>query len=219
VRSPIGTAVIAILALFASCAGAAAEPQGQASGAAQAGAACEFAFYGGVSPAPGEIGRDVNRAGGDILIASLGTSGVFGTRFEVNNSLLGGGVTVLAWLGSVGVENEAGIEFPHHGKPPLIYLGEARLYPFREWLARGRVSPYLSAGLGGALVSVDLDNVNDQELRHLWTWSGGAGVRILVDDDGATFVDVQFRACFLSGNGPLVPFTLRSIVVGAGMRR
>jgi len=218
VSNPFRMVAVAVLVVFALCAGAAAEAQDQAIRPAQGGAAREFGFYGGVSPAPGEIGRDVNRAGGDTLIASLGTSGVLGARFEVNNSLVGGGVTVLGWLTSIDVQNEAGIDFPHHGKPPLIYLGEARLYPFRQWLARGRVSPYLSAGVGGALVSVDLDNVNDQELRHLWTWSAGAGVRIAVDDDGGTFVDVQYRACFLSGSGPLVPFALHSIVVGVGLR-
>ena len=211
------TAALAALVSFAPFAGAAAQDAGSAGVAS--GVAVEFAFHGGVSPAPGEIGRDVNRAGGDTLVASLGASAVVGARVEVNNGLVGGGITVLGWLRSVGVQNDGGKDFPHHGKPPLVYLGEARLYPFRKWLAHGRVSPYFSAGAGGTLVSVDLDNANGQELRHLWTWSAGGGVRIFVGGDSGTFVDVQYRACFLSGSGPLAPFTLHSIVVGVGSVR
>jgi len=214
VNSRIATAAAALL--FVSCfTPAAIGQEGSSRGGGPA--AREFGFYAGVSPSPGEIGRDVNRAGGDTLVASLGTSPVIGGRFEIHNGLVGGGISVLVWLRSVGVQNEAGVHFPNHGEPPLLYMGEARLYPFRKSLAGGRVSPYLAAGFGGALVSVDLDNINDQELRHLWARGLGGGVKFHVGD-GETFVDIQVMACSLLGRGPLEPFTVRSLVIGLGLR-
>ena len=71
---------------------------------------------------------------------------------------------------------------------------------------RGRISPYLAVGRGGALTSVDLDNVSDQEIRHSWLRSGAAGVKV-VATRGRIFVDVQVRVCRLSGSGPIVPLS------------
>jgi hypothetical protein len=176
----------------------------------------EIGFYAGRSLSPLEIGRDVNRAGGDTLVARLGDSAISGLRFELHNRFVGIAFNLFAWLKPVTVESEAGVAFPHHGEPPGLYLLEARLYPLGE-SAGARVSPYVGAGFGGAFISVDLDNVNDQELRHLWVRSFSAGVKLMFND-GETFLDVQFKPCFLSGRDPIAPFTARAVAIGIGGR-
>jgi opacity protein-like surface antigen len=190
--------------------------QGSAPAAPAAGLTSEVGFYAGLALAPPEIGRDVNRAGGDTLVAGLGDSPVFGGRFEMHRRYVGGAFNLLVWGKSVAVTNEAGVEFPNHGEPPLLYTLEARLYPLGESPV-ARVSPYLAAGVGGALISVDLDNVDDQELRHLWAYSLGGGLKISFNE-GKTFVDLQFTSSSLSGSGPIVPFRVYTVMVGFGAR-
>jgi opacity protein-like surface antigen len=190
--------------------------QGSPPAAPAAGSTRDAAFSAGLSLAPPEIGRDVNRAGGDTLIAGLGDSAVFGGRFELRRRRVGGAFSLLVWGKPVAVTNEAGVEFPNHGEPPVLYTFEARLYPLGGSVY-ARVSPYLAAGVGGALVSVDLDNVDGQELRHLWAYSLGGGVKISLGA-GATFLDLQYAWCSLSGSGPIVPFRAHTVTVGFGAR-
>jgi hypothetical protein len=47
--------------------------------------------------------------------------------------------------------------------------------------------------------------------------SFSAGVKIMLND-GETFLDVQFKPCFLSGRDPIAPFTARAFVIGIGGR-
>jgi opacity protein-like surface antigen len=190
--------------------------QGSPPATPAAGFTREIGLYAGLSLAPQEIGRDVNRAGGDTLVAGLGNSAVFGGRFEMRRRYVGGAFNLFVWGKSVAVANEAGVEFPHHGAPPVLYTLEARLYPLGG-SANARVSPYVAAGVGGALISVDLDNVDDQELRHLWTYTLGGGVKISFSA-GKTFLDLQFTSCSLSGSGPIVPFRVRTVMIGFGAR-
>lgn len=206
----------ALVAALISQSMAAAAGQDSLLAPAAVGPAREIAFHAGMFMAPAEIGRDVNAAGGDVLVARLGDTGAFGVQHEIRTRFIGGAVNVFV-LQSVEVQNEAGVEFPYHGKSPLLYAWEVRLYPFSDSISEGQVSPYLAAGFGGALISVDLDNINDQELRHLWARSLSAGVKMLFNGN-ETFVDVQVKTWFLSGRGPIVPFQASAIVIGLGGR-
>lgn len=207
----------AILVALSSCAPASAGQQNPTVRGDESGLAREIGFYAGVVLAPREIGRDLNRAGGDVLIARLGDSGAAGARFEARTRFVGGGFSVFAWARPVTVRNDAGVRFPNHGERPLLYMWDVRLYPCGESIRGGRVLPYVGAGFGGALISVDLDNVDDQELRHLWARGVSAGVKLLFND-GDNFLDIQYKASFLSGRGPIASFDVRAIVIGFGGR-
>ncbi len=187
------------------------------SGTRESGPSLEIGFYAGAFFAPREIGRDVNGAGGDVLIARLGDAVVAGARLERRTRFIGGGVSLFAWARPVTVRSDAGVRFPNHGEPPLLYMSDVRLYPCGESIRAGRVRPYVGAEFGGMLISVDLDNVDDQERRNLWGHGVSAGVKLLFSD-GDKFLDIQYKASFLSGRGPIESFDVRAILVGFGTR-
>ena len=209
-------ALLVVLPILLLSSATSAAGQGPLPAAPTAGIFHEIVFYAGLSLAPSEIGRDVNRAGGDVLVAGLGNSAISGLRFELHKRFVGIGLNLVGWLKPVEVESEAGVQFPHHGEPPGLYLFEARLYPLGE-SARERVSPYIAVGAGGAFISVDLDNVEDQEMRHVWARSFGGGTKLSFNE-GETFLDLQFTLYFLSGRGPIAPFRVRAITIGFGVR-
>jgi hypothetical protein len=177
----------------------------------------EASFSAGVVLAPREIGRDMNAAGGDTLVAHLGTGPITGGRFEARNRLAGVGGSMAAWLKPVTVRNAAGVDFPHHGTKPVLLTLEARLYPLGRTSVGRLAAPYVSVGAGGLLVSVDLDNIDDQELRLLWQRGLGAGLRMALGPDG-TFIDVGVARWFISGRRPLAAFEATALVVGLGTR-
>lgn len=210
------TAVVTLLTL-ASCAHASDGQQNLTGRTREGGLSLEIGVYAGALFAPGEMGRDVNGAGGDVLIARLGDGVAAGARLETRTRFIGGGVSLFAWARPVTVRSDAGVRFPNHGGRPLLYMGDVRLYPCGESIRGGRVLPYVGAEFGGTLISVDLDNVDDQELRNLWTRGVSAGVKLLFSDDDK-FLDIQYKASFLSGRGPIESFDVRAILVGFGTR-
>jgi hypothetical protein len=120
-------------------------------------------------------------------------------------------------LNRIDVESATGVSYPNHGMSPLLFGGYGRLYPAGPWIRGGRLSPYLAAGAGGTLVSVDLDNINDQELRSLWTRSIALGVKVLLDRNDL-FLDIELRSIRFNASGPVGPFTATAVIVSLGGR-
>jgi hypothetical protein len=136
----------------------------------------------------GEIGRHPNATGGhEDLIARLdeGLGLTIHTGYE---SRFGGAELRVSWSGrSVEVINVDGVRFPHHGEPPLAWVGNIMVYPFSPLFRPGRVQPFVGAGLGGTLIQVDLDNIKGQTVYHRFLWSAGGGIRIVNGLDSPFF--------------------------------
>src|SRR5688572_27265179 len=96
-------------------------------------------LYAGVLQTPPEIGRDVNGAGGDTLIATLGDTLVLGGRVEARRRFVSAGLDLMMSARRIAVRNEQGVDFPNHGASPALYAIEGRLYPLGE----SRATPYL----------------------------------------------------------------------------
>ena len=164
-----------------------------------------------------EFARGINATGGEQLIARLGHGGTFGVRVGVHNALIGLEANLLTTSNPVVVKNEFGVAFPNHAERPLLYSGDALLYPFRRTIHRGRVRPYVTSGLGGTYVSADLNNINDKERHNRFTWNAGGGVKLFVEESGL-YVDLRFTNHRLFSSRGLGASDLRSVTVGIGYR-
>ncbi|MEK6324278.1 MAG: hypothetical protein AABN33_21780 [Acidobacteriota bacterium] len=165
-----------------------------------------------------EIARGVNATGGEQLIAKLNHGAALGLRVGVHSDLLGLEASFLSAGIAVRVNNEFGVRFPNHGERPLICSGDALLYPFRRAIREGKLRPYLTSGIGGMLMSADLDNINDQELHHRLAWNAGGGVKIFVGEERDLYLDLRFTNHRLLGSREIGPIDLRSLTVGVGYR-
>ena len=168
--------------------------------------------------APTHIGRDINATGGEELLARLGDRPLSGIRLGAENGPLGFEVGLTQHVVAIQVENEFGTEFPNHGRPPLRYAVAAVLLPLAplRGTAFGRhVQPFVKAGIGGWLVSVDLDNVHDQTFYHLWAPDIGGGVRVF-PRGGEFFIDVRFERSWVAGRGPIARFRADVLTVAFG---
>lgn len=178
----------------------------------------EVATFFGAMIAGKQVGRGVNATGGEQLIARLDHGGALGLRAGVHSELIGLEANFLTTGNAVVVKNEFGVLFPHHAETPLLYSGEALLYPLRRAIREGRVRPYVTSGIGGMLISADLDNINDQEPHHRLMWNAGGGVKLFAGEAPAVFVDVRFTNHRLLGSRGTGAIDLRSIAVGVGYR-
>ncbi|HLB55204.1 MAG TPA: hypothetical protein VJK71_08850 [Gemmatimonadales bacterium] len=179
----------------------------------------------GVFLGAGEIGRYPNATGGhEDLVARLDAG--IGLGFQAGLESRFGGLELrgLGTSSAVQVENEYGVRFPHHGGRPFAWTGNLLLYPLAP-LQRpgGALRPFLTAGLGGLLMSVDLDNVNDQTLYHSFHWSLGGGVRIATSPEDVpswtpTFLELRVVRMRVWPNGPLEGFGIVAATIGLGMR-
>jgi len=179
----------------------------------------------GFLPGAGEIGRQPNATGGhEELIARL--DGGIGWGFHAGFESRFGGLE-LRGVGTerpVEVNNESGVRFPNHGRRPFGWTGNLLLYPLAPLQRRsGRVRPFLTAGLGGVLLSVDLDNVKDQTLFHLFHWSLGGGLRIATSPEDVpswtpTFLELRIARLRVWPNRPIEGFRLIAATIGLGMR-
>jgi len=172
------------------------------------------------------LGRDRNAAGGqEELIArwssgvALAVGGGLETRFG------GLQLTGIMATSAVQVRNEFGVAFPNHGKPPVAWGADALVYPLAPLQGRrGRsVRPFVTAGLGGIFLSVDLDNIKNQTLYHSFHWSLGGGVRIALSPDEIpywtpTFLELRVTRFRVWANGPLSRFDAVTATAGLGMR-
>ncbi|MFY9556915.1 MAG: outer membrane beta-barrel protein [Blastocatellia bacterium] len=186
---------------------------------AQQKSSLEGAAYFGVMLSGREVARGANATGGhEQLIARLNHGGALGVRGGVHNVVLGLEVNFLAASSAVRVNNEFGARFPNHGKRPFAYSGDGLLYPFARAIRSGRVRPYLTSGIGGMLMSADLDNINDQELHHRLMWNAGGGAKLVVGEGPDVFLDLRFTNHRLLGSQGSAGVDLRSITVGVGYR-
>lgn len=166
-----------------------------------------------------ELGRGVNATGGhEQLIARLNHVGAIGLRGGVHNDLLGLEANFLTMSNSVVVRNEFGVAFPNHGERPLMYSGDALIYPFRRAIREGKLGPYLTSGMGGMLMSADLDNINDQERHNRLMWNAGGGVKVFVGEAPDFYLDFRFTNHRLSGARSSGAVDLRSLTLGVGYR-
>jgi opacity protein-like surface antigen len=175
-------------------------------------------FFGGMI-AGKEVSRSVNATGGhEQLAATLNHGGALGVRVGIHNQFLGLEGDFLTTSNPVTVNNEFGVAFPNHGERPLIYAGDALLYPFRGAIRQGRVRPYVMSGIGGTFFSADLDNINDLESHHRLTWNMGCGVKLFVGQETDFYLDFRFTNHRLLGSGDMGAINLRSVTVGVGYR-
>jgi len=170
----------------------------------------------------GEIGRQPNATGGhEDLIARLDGGLALSAHFGLE-SRFGGGELLVGWAGSaIEVTNVDGVRFPDHGEPPLVWSGTIMVYPLALVVRPGRFQPLFVAGLGGMLISVDLDNIRGQTVYHRFQRSVGGGIRIVNPSSSPmmTTTHVEFRIEQLTtwGKSPLHRFSFLAVTVGLGM--
>jgi hypothetical protein len=165
-----------------------------------------------------EIARGVNATGGEQLIARLNHGGALGVRGGVHSDLLGLEANFLTTSSPAIVKNEFGVAFPNHAERPLIYSGDAVLYPFRRAIREGKVRPYLTSGVGGMLLSADLDNIRDKETHGSLIWNAGGGVKVFVGEGAGLYFDFRFTNHRLLSSRGADSLDLRSVSIGVGAR-
>lgn len=180
----------------------------------------ELGFRAGALLAGSEVGRGINATAGrrEQLIAKLDHGGSISFQFGVHSDVLGLEANLLSGTKLVTVKNEFGADFPNHGERPVIYSGDILIHPFGRRLAGGRLRPYLTAGGGGALISVDLDNINNKENYHRLALNVGGGLKLLFGQEQRYFFDARFTNHHLSGKSPIATFDLQSVSGGFGIR-
>ncbi|HEV8612216.1 MAG TPA: hypothetical protein VGQ73_01825 [Gemmatimonadales bacterium] len=176
--------------------------------------------------APGEVGRDRNQTGGrEQLIARWSDGMALGLSAARETWLGGFELSGIQATSAVQVKNEFGVAFPNHGKRPFAWSANALLYPLGPLQGRRSrlLRPFLTAGLGGVLLSVDLDNSRDQTPYHSFHWSVGGGIRIATSPDEIpwwtrTFVELRVSRFQVWPNGPLRRFRAMAATAGLGMQ-
>lgn len=180
----------------------------------------------GVWLAPGEVGRGRNATGGhEELIARWSSGFALALQGAIETRLGGFELTGVMASSAVQVRNEFGVEFPNHGKRPFAWSANGLVYPLAPLLGRrSRLPrPFVTGGLGGIFLSVDLDNVKNQTLYHSFHWSIGGGVRIATSPDEVpswtpTFIELRVTRLRAWPNGPLSRFDAVTATAGLGMR-
>ena len=213
-----GQIAVALLAWLSVGSGTAARGQGVPAWASNRPRVAEAGLDVGMSVAGVEVGRDTNATGGEQLIARLGHGAVLGVRMGVHTASFGFDAAVTGTSAHVNVKNEAGVKFPNHGERPAVLSGRALLYPFRRALGGGQVRPFLAVGVAGALVSADLDNIEDQSLRLLPGWTFGAGVKWLTGSADGGYLEVAVGEQRFRGVRPFGSFDTRAVTCGLGYR-
>jgi len=208
---------ISVIALVVCIVGAAETDAQTQSPERLSGSRVEASTFFGAMIAGKQIARGVNATGGgELLSARLGFGGALGVRGGVHSDLLGLEGNFLTTSNRAVVENEFGVAFPNHAERPLIYSGDALLYPFRRAISAGRVRPYLTSGIGGMLLSADLDNVRDKETHGGLIWNAGGGMKVFVGEGSGLYVDLRFTNHRLLNS--TTPHSLRSVSLGVGAR-
>ena len=178
----------------------------------------EAGTFFGVMIAGKDIARGVNATGGEQLIARLGHGGALGVRGGIHSDLLGLEANFLTTSNRAVVKNEFGVAFPNHSERPLIYSGDALLYPFRRAIREGKIRPYITSGVGGVLLSADLDNIRDKEAHGSVIWNAGGGVKVFVGEGTGLYFDFRFTNHRLLSSSVTGSLDLRSVSIGVGAR-
>jgi hypothetical protein len=182
------------------------------------GSRIEASTFFGAMIAGKDIARGVNATGGEQLIARLNHGGAVGVRLGVHSELLGLEANFLTTSSPAIVKNEFGVAFPNHAERPLIYSGDALLYPFRRAIRAGKLRPYLTTGVGGMLLSADLDNIRDKETHGSLIWNAGGGVKVFVGEGAGLYFDFRFTNHRLLRSRTGDSRDLRSVTIGVGAR-
>jgi Outer membrane protein beta-barrel domain len=182
------------------------------------GSRIEAGTFFGAMIAGKEIARGVNATGGEQLIARLNHGGALGLRVGMHSELLGLEANFLTTGSPAIVKNEFGVAFPNHAERPLIYSGDGLLYPFRRAIREGKVRPYLTTGVGGMLLSADLDNIRDKETHGSLIWNAGGGVKVFVGEGAGLYFDFRFTNHRLLSSRGAHSLDLRSVSLGVGAR-
>lgn len=200
------------------CIAAVAKASAQTKSQEFSGSRIEASTFFGAMIAGKTIGRGVNATGGEQLVARLNHDAALGVRGGVHNDLLGLEANFLTTSNQAVVKNEFGVAFPNHSERPLIFSGDALLYPFRRAISGGMVRPYLTSGLGGLLLSADLDNIRDKETHGSLIWNAGGGVKVFAGQGSGLYLDLRFTNHRLLGSGGSEHVDFRTISVGVGAR-
>jgi hypothetical protein len=215
-RMRLGKISVIAVGLCIGCA-AMADAQSQSKGG-RSGSGIEAGTFFGAMIAGKEIARGVNATGGEQLIARVNHGGALGLRVGVHSELLGLEANFLNTSSPAIVKNEFGVAFPNHAERPLIYSGDGLLYPFRRAIREGKVRPYLTTGVGGMLLSVDLDNIRDKETHRSLIWNAGGGVKVFVGEGAGLYFDLRFTNHRLLSSRGADSLDLRSVSIGVGAR-
>lgn len=207
--------VIAVVFCIVGAARVEAQTQWQGS---PPGSRVEASTFFGAMIAGKEIARGVNATGGEQLIARLSHGGALGVRGGIHSDLLGLEANFLTTSNRAVVKNEFGVAFPNHSERPLIYSGDALLYPFRRAIREGKIRPYITSGVGGMLLSADLDNVRDKEAHGSVIWNAGGGVKVFVGEGTGLYFDFRFTNHRLLSSSVTGSLDLRSVSIGVGAR-
>lgn len=173
----------------------------------------------------GEIGRQPNAAGGhEDLIARLGSGFALAAHAGIENRF-GGAELGLSWGGgAVKVTNVDGVRFPNHGEPPIVWVGNIILYPLAPITGPGprKLQPFVTGGVGGMLIRVDLDNVNGQTIYHRFQWSVGGGLRIVQGQESplktTTYIELRIERTGVWRQMPFSRFRLLAGTLSLGMK-
>ncbi len=150
--------------------------------------------------------------GGEKLIAKLGLTPGVGTRIGIYKEWIGFEANAFYFARQISVENEFGVDFPDHGLNPFSLSGSAVLRFGKS------LQPYLALGGGFFLISVDLDNVQGQELFILPALEATVGVRLYQPGRGKFFYS-EYRIYRTAERMPIRSLSMHGVVIGFGFVR
>ncbi len=163
--------------------------------------------------ASGVVGRGRNAPGGEPIVASLGGGPLIGVRTGVFGWAGGVEVGVAVGAARLHVMNDAGTTFPNHAERPVMFTGLGKAL-----LAKGRVRPFVAAGVSGALLAADLDNADGSTWRLLPGWSLGAGMTWTLGQQGGGYLMVEVRRQRFMGVRPFSDAGTTAVTIGVGSR-
>lgn len=164
--------------------------------------------------ASGVVGRGRNAPGGEPIVASLSGGPLIGVRTGVFGWAGGVEVGVAVGAARLHVENDAGTTFANHAERPVMFTGLGKIL-----LAKGRVKPFVAAGVSGALLAADLDNADGPTWRLLPGWSLGAGLAWTIGQHGGGYLMVEVRRQRFTGVRPFFEVDTTAVTIGVGHRR
>jgi hypothetical protein len=172
---------------------------------------------------PGELARGTNAPGaGENLILRLGDGAAFGLATGRGTRLVELDARLVFGAAAPAVQNEAGVLYPNHASRPVFWNGALLLFPFgfTDLTVGGRrVRPFAGAGIGGLVLTADLDNVEGQTLYHAFLRTVEAGLRIgsgrRAGEPG--FVELRIVRHRTWRSGPLHAVRAVSATLGIGL--
>lgn len=135
-----------------------------------------------------------------------------GVKFEFCDDRLGLEVNLLTGL--IAVEEEYWDEIDHtfYSDLPVILSLGVLAYPIR-----GRIlAAYITTGLGGALIDLELDDPYLSGLHAFWSFSAGTGIKCYLEEGERGVLYLESRRYLLLGDEPWL-FQLHTFSFGYGI--